>query len=577
MKKIKLTSSFLLYSIIIPLVGLILYCLLFRFLSAKFIQVEGVTYIFIGRLLKLSLLVLAVLIVAFVVFCLVKKIKLGDIKFTYAIQRFDFKELALLLLPLAPIAQYLVMNSDTLSFLDDVIILSFFLLIAILFVLIIPMFAGRTDTAEVLKFLGLALIFITYYMSIMSQSFAWYAKGSMKIQLLVFGGVFLLGYLMSRFKMKTILLALVAILFLVNVSSLLFSRLNTQKSSEQLLQQNELLQFVQGKEPVATPNVYLLVYDAYVNPETIAAYGIDNSAQMTYLESNGFVLYPHTYSVGATSLDSMSRVLNVSDEFYGDKRRAASGDGVVQNIFLENGYKTYGLFPTNYFFRGIGSNYDVSIPTVKTATYQEIIPAILVGEFRFDFQFNQVSHEEYVTEKDAALSNVASNSFIYMHTNVPSHSQNSGACLANEEEQYAQRLEEANKEMQADLSIILAKDPQAIIIIAGDHGPYLTKNCVELNLAYDISEVSRLDVQDRYGSFLAIRWPDARYQEYDDITVLQDLFPAIFAYMYDDGQILDFKIKPIITDSYIVSGVSVKNGIIIGGIDDGQPLYVSSR
>jgi hypothetical protein len=577
MKKIKLTPSFLLYSIIIPLVGLILYCLLFQFLSTQFIQVEGVTYIFIGRLLRLSLLVLAAIGVLFIGLCLVRKTNLSNFKFSYFIQRFDFKELALLLLPLAPIVQYLVMNSDTLSFLDDVIILSFFLLIAVIFVLIIPMFTGRQDTAESLKFLGLGLIFTIYYMSIMSQSFTWYAKGSMKIQLLVFGGVFLLGYLMSRFKMKSILLALVAILFLVNVSSLLFSRLNTQNSSAQLLQQNELLQYVQGREPITAPNVYLLVYDAYVNPETIANYGIDNSAQMTYLESNGFVLYPHTYSVGATSLDSMSRVLNVSDEFFGDKRRAASGDGVVQSIFVENGYQTYGLFPTNYFFRGIGSSYDVSIPTVKTATYQEIIPAILVGEFRFDFQFNQVSHKQYVMEKDATLSSVAGSSFIYMHTNIPSHSQNSGACLANEEEQYGQRLEEANKEMQADLSIIFANDPQAIIIIAGDHGPYLTKNCVELNTAYDISEVSRLDVQDRYGSFLAIRWPDARYQEYDDITILQDLFPAIFAYMYDDSQILDFKIKPIITDSYIVSGVSVKNGIIIGGIDDGQPLFVFSK
>ncbi len=77
--------------------------------------------------------------------------------------------------------------------------------------------------------------------------------------------------------------------------------------------------------------------------------------------------------------------------------------------------------------------------------------------------------------------------------------------------------------------MITQTDPGAIVIVAGDHGPYLTKNCVGTGNKYDISEITRLDIQDRYGAFLAIRWPRGQSSEFDDIAIQQDLFPVIFA------------------------------------------------
>jgi hypothetical protein len=67
--------------------------------------------------------------------------------------------------------------------------------------------------------------------------------------------------------------------------------------------------------------------------------------------------------------------------------------------------------------------------------------------------------------------------------------------------------------------------------------------------------------------------------QYDDITVLQDLFPAIFAYLYKDPTILQSKLEPIIPKKIdnSISGASVANGIIQGGIDDGEPLFLSGR
>jgi hypothetical protein len=316
------------------------------------------------------------------------------------------------------------------------------------------------------------------------------------------------------------------------------------------------------------------VYDAYVVNETMVAYGINNRAQENYLQKLGFEIYPHTYSVSAFSIGTMSRVLNSSVDLSGKWRSGVSGDGVVQNLLKNFEYQTYGIFPIDYYFRGTVPTYDYSFPSQVSAT-RTLIEAILVGEFKFDVGFDKVSNEDYILEKRSIFSDQSVHpKFIYTHSKIPGHSQNSGVCLPNEVNLYMERLEKANIEMKNDLELITEMDPEAIIIVAGDHGPYLTKNCHSTGDDYDLSEITRLDIQDRFGTFLAIRWPSERYEPYDDIVVIQDLFPAIFAFMFSDTDLLDAKIEPISRERSLVSGASVNDGIIDGGVDDGKSLFI---
>jgi hypothetical protein len=211
-----------------------------------------------------------------------------------------------------------------------------------------------------------------------------------------------------------------------------------------------------------------------------------------------------------------------------------------------------------------------------------LLQAIFLGEFRFDIEQAGLGKEhrrQFIAYKRSIFKNVSSEQkmFVYMHSNKPSHTQISGTCLPNEKELFQKRLKTANVEMKKDVDLIVAHDPDAIVIVAGDHGPHLTKNCYMTTGVYDASEISRLDIQDRHGTFLAIRWPTGDFSKYDDITVLQDLFPAVFAYLYQDATLLEAKIEPIILTDETVSGVSVRNGIIDGGIDDGEPLFLSDR
>jgi hypothetical protein len=200
---------------------------------------------------------------------------------------------------------------------------------------------------------------------------------------------------------------------------------------------------------------------------------------------------------------------------------------------------------------------------------------IFMGEFRWDEGNDATTHITFQERKLAILESVPNNPrFVYTHDFEPGHAQMSGKCLPNETALYEARLIVANHEMKQDIETIIQNDPGGIVIVAGDHSPYLTKNCLsDLAGHDDVSEISRLDIQERFGAFLAIRWPTEDFSEYDDITVLQDIFPAVFAYLFEDDGFLVAKVAST-THSVETCGASVTNGTISGGINDGEPLFV---
>ena len=488
------------------------------------------------------------------------------------------KDIFIFLIPLVPIINYLFKNKETLSSIDAIIILLINIVLLLVFIFFIPKFLESYSSTRNLRSLSTAFFFSVFNMASISGYFSWLERGNFIVQLGLFLFSFFIIWLLLGIEKKLEMMFFILAFFCGNSLLLLFPQNNTSIAtslSSDLFEENKLLNLVKGKQIQTTPNIYLLVYDAYVSNETMLYYGIDNSDQEIYLEEQGFVFYPETYSVGPHTLSTMNKVLNVSNDYYGHIRRGVSGDGIVQKILKENSYKVYGVFPYDYMFRVVGPMYDDYFPKKVMAPYKLLFTGIFMGEFRFDIGLNTVTHDEYVKTKHEIFNQQEWYPvFIYSHSNIPGHSQDSGTCLDNETELYNNRLYEANKEMKEDISIIIENDPNAILILAGDHGPYLTKNCFSTNGIYDSSEISRVDIQDRFGTFLAIRWPSDDYRLYDDIVVLQDIFPVIFSFIYQDETLLQSKIDTSLVDVEFISGVSVKNGIIQGGVDDGKPLFV---
>jgi hypothetical protein len=554
----------------IPLVVLAAYCVAFRWLVVAYRPLPaGVNLNFVQNLLPLALLVAALAAALALLF-----------KQRVALQPpapggLQASDALLVLLPLAPIVQYVLNNPGLLSPRQVAILLVIFLVAALIMVLLVPALLSGSADVPLLRAIGMVTAFLLNNMAAMSADFKWFEQGNFAIQLGIGVGLVALASLLYRSRQRGLLLVLVVAFFASN-TLLQIGRVE-DSSSTQDINSHPLLAAGLPGEPASRPNVYLLIYDAYVPNETMRGYGLDNQAQEDYLRQQGFTLYPRTYSIGSYSVATMTPVLNASTEYYGPSRTGASGGGVVQQLFHTLGYQTYGIFPSDYFFRGIGSSYDVSFPNSRPAG-SVLFDAILTGEFRFDIGFDAISASDYLSQKAYLFSNIpAEPVFLYSHSNFPGHTQNSGACLDDELESFQRKLNIANEEMQADLGLLLANDPDAIVIVAGDHGPYLTKNCYSLGGEYPLDAVTRLDIQDRFGTFLAIRWPGNDHAAYDDIVVLQDVFPAVFAYMYQDPALLQaHRVEPVTRYTpETISGAAVQDGLIVGGADDGEPLFLS--
>jgi hypothetical protein len=567
--------GFIFQTTLVPLIVLLLYCVTFSIISSQFFT-GGVNFVFVNRLEPFLLIGLAGV---FLLFFFVSR-KKGYTRFELPVpkEKTQFNDMILLFLPLTPIVQYIIKNQGLLSSVDMFLVFTFFVIFSGFFIFFVPAIVGNIGSAKILKMVGLAFAFSITNMALLSHSYSWLEKGSIKIQLLLIVGVFLVTLFLYNLKNKWILYLPILVFFTSNSIMQLSSSGIKGDEPPIPLSEFKLISAVQGRIPATTPNVYLLAYDAYVPNETMLSYGIDNSNQETYLQDQGFKLYPHTYSVFADTMRSMTRVLNASTEIEGDLNSGVAGDGKVIREFKDLGYATFGLFPNDFMFRTRTPNYDFYIPKFSAQPYTYLLSAILMGEFRFDIGFNKQDHGKFVEDKQIYLKNASTTkSFVYTHTDFPSHSQNSGACLPDEASLYKERVDKANLEMKQDIETITHNDPSAIVIVVGDHGPYLTKNCVILSGVYDISEISRQDIQDRYATFLAIRWPAKDFSQYDKITVIQDIFPAVFAYMLQDEMILKTKIDPTIVIDNVISGVTVNNGIIHGGINDGEPLFLSGN
>jgi arylsulfatase A-like enzyme len=106
------------------------------------------------------------------------------------------------------------------------------------------------------------------------------------------------------------------------------------------------------------------------------------------------------------------------------------------------------------------------------------------------------------------------------------------------------------EQMEKEVKHILSLDPNAIIVLMSDHGTWALSwniySVLEDKRFYNDKEISqRMIFRDIFGAFMAIRWPDKeRAAKYDkEFNVTQDLFPIVFAYLYDSPVPLKYKIK----------------------------------
>ncbi len=508
----------------------------------------------------------------------------------YKFRKLEYRKLSdflLLFLPLTPIVQYIILNQDTLTLYGSLYVLIIPLIISILIVILIPIILSVFAPRVLLMIIGLTLIFLFFYMPILALDNGWHKAGSLRIQLPIFTIILITLFLFYKINDKYLKIAIL-VFFISNSLTVIMNLTKVPLIGNS--KNNSILSAFTKDNFVDKPDVYLLTYDAYVVNETMLGYGIDNSAQEQYLEKKGFKIYKDVYSIAGGTWSTMARVLNMSAQYPGRNSQVIAGKSNVHQILRNQGYTLGGVMLSEVFWEKKAPVLDFYYPSFVEGDniianfhahngHNIIVNSILEGEFDFNAsaKYGKRSKKLFDSMKREFMSSPSHPKFLYTHTG-PSHSQNSGKCRPNEVALFEKRLIRSNKEMKEDIKTIEKNNPDALIIINGDHGPYLTANCTSITNGMSKDYVSRLDVQDRFGTFLAIKWPKSIVPIDDNMTVLQDLFPSIFATLLRNKKILEDNVIPANTvaveHNIITAGVQVKEGIIYGGINNGEPLFV---
>ena len=546
---------------------------LYIYLGLRIFPIDGLNYQFFSRLLPYSVLVLGIFFVTTLILVII--IGKGNFSFSKEMERLSLKNILLIALPLTPILVYIVSNQDILSIQSSLYVFAYFAVISVFSIVLVPWLVSPLLDQNFSIAVGVGYLFTVFNMASFGRATS--VKQITLILILLFLGVFFALFIRQK---KTLMF--VGIIFLT--TTLTVSVFGQEKEIIQAEPNSNgyisaITQFTENKTAQKNPDVFILVYDSYSNQETMESYGFDNSEQIDFLLNERFTIYDGTYSVGASSLVSMGRMIGAESVEGGNQelRQVIAGDTPSFHTLRENGYFMQSVQTSDYMTKDHTPKHDFAFPDGRHSigAHRIIIDAVIEGEFRFDAEFSDTTYDDFVNAKTTALSyNTQQPKYLYSHSDFPGHSQNSGVLRPDESERHFGGLDVANREMRQDIETIRSMNRDAIIIIAGDHGPYLTKNGIELEGEFDISEVDALDIQDRFGTFLAISWPENDIENNYDIKVIQDVIPAVIAYIFDDVSLYEpLRMDRQLVYTSVISGADVKDGIIIGGLDDGKPLF----
>ncbi len=146
----------------------------------------------------------------------------------------QIRDLVYVLIPMTPIAQYVVLNLDVLNGYDLLIIISFFLSLCLLFGVFGPWLLSRYGTKKGPMACGLGSVFFVFNMSFFSAQFNWHLSGNFIFQLFLLICVCVFMYILLAVRWRWSLI-MVLVFFVLNVG---FSALDASSDNPGVLQSN---------------------------------------------------------------------------------------------------------------------------------------------------------------------------------------------------------------------------------------------------------------------------------------------------------------------------------------------------
>jgi hypothetical protein len=487
--------------------------------------------------------------------------------------RLDAADVLPLSVVLVPLVHYLAYNRTLFSFTTAVEYLAFFLLCALALFLVVQFLERALDAPTMAAPLAAGLALLYYSMPMVSsalrspvESLFWVHFGLAATIPLGLATM----YCMNRNSMRKAMAIFAA--FSVCASVIQAATQSPGEGTPSLgyddSDQAELAELL-SRRATRTPDVYLLVYDALAPSEMMARYGIDDRPDTAYLTGNGFKIYDGSYSLFLSSKRSLGSVLDMRVA----PRTAIGGPTTAARFFREHGYRTH-LILSSYMLQGANPTaVDFMFPSGRSRwDLAAMYRGIGGGQFKPQLVFHDSDRNRWISTKRSVLA--ASSGpprMMYAHSMLPGHSELTGGCLPDEAARYAARLLIAREEMRGDIEATLSSHRDAIIIVAGDHGPYLTGDCTYMN-GYQATTLTAEHLADRYAARLAIRWPGKVSDRIDQINVLQDVFFAVSAYVLNDDRIWLHRLSAVTFGHGGIPDGAVNEGRVMIGPDQGSPL-----
>jgi len=324
-----------------------------------------------------------------------------------------------------------------------------------------------------------------------------------------------------------------------------------------------------------TPNVYFILADSYSSFSYLNANSIDVSEFRSYLNGADFRLYDEVFSNYHATTSALPAMLNMDHHYYlfnfkssevsRSLREIAGGRNNLVHTFRRNGYQIQYIHQWSYLLLH-GCSADECFGSDRYGGARIVFNQILPAALRIRI-WQETSLKAVKVEVDRLLETDLTpgmSRFQYIHLYKPGHASNlrQGTCdQAKEVAQYSKQIEAVNKYLTIMIDSILSKDPTAVIVLAGDHGPFIENKCQR---RFDISTLA--EYRDRVGVLMAIRWPSDYEGRYDDrIKTTVNTFRYVLASLADNESEL---LSTVVSDDVYVMG----DNDILKIIENGEVL-----
>jgi len=275
------------------------------------------------------------------------------------------------------------------------------------------------------------------------------------------------------------------------------------------------LKFVPFKEK---PNVYIVAFDALM-PESLLKSHLDlEQTAYTSILSENFRPFQNMFADDEPTRPSLSSLLGFDKNHYLNEMRMKQKSGLFSGnsqsplgeLFKRNGYTLNTLFKNNYFGNSKGDyidNYFTGNPVTVCDFIDGKASSIVF------FGYCALQHTQYWKKniaKRGALNHLIASfeqqrgtnepQFFLSYVYSPGHTKRDFKTNNQEDMAYFRQQFLDRSKVTADIlrSIIKyidsSEDEQSILIVMGDHGPYLSRTI-------NYSDAPQFYIQDRYGIF----------------------------------------------------------------------------